>query len=389
MTKNTDKKNEIIWTSDKNRIDPAMYTALSLDTSVVARASYIFDIGVLATLENQTMPVVISEIVDKEITKHLYFQRDEAVNKFKNAIENLYKKKLIPNDDFKQMQDIADKIGDKDPCVMYEHFKLYNDIKEIESNMCKMSDLITTYFNSQPPFDEGKNIKEFPDAIALLSLEAWAKANDKKILVISNDKQWVVYSEGSHHIDVVNDLATGLQEIQIHVGEKQNKIRKIIYHFNQNKNQRWKLFIEDFLINAVPKTYIEKNFTLLKGLTNYVHVKFSEVKYQPRSFFIPIDQIFQNLLVLPSLENATNFIVKIHFNIISTVDVSNDLDNTDVVDRIEVNDFPVFIKAMFCLDGDVLVVNDIPNITNISIDGSIQSELEFTERLYQEFCFGN
>jgi hypothetical protein len=71
------------------------------------------------------------------------------------------------------------------------------------------------YFNSKPPFSEsGKKKSEFPDAIALLSLDAYAKKRGIKILAVSTDADWKSFADQSKHIDVYEDLGETLSVFQ-------------------------------------------------------------------------------------------------------------------------------------------------------------------------------
>src|SRR5260370_35343081 len=80
--------------------------------------------------------------------------------------------------------------------------------------------LMARYFAAAPPFEgSGKKKNEFPDAIALLSLEAWAKAKSKTILAISNDGGWASFAEDSEHIDLGNDLAARLPMLSEHAAQ--------------------------------------------------------------------------------------------------------------------------------------------------------------------------
>jgi hypothetical protein len=78
-----------------------------------------------------------------------------------------------------------------------------------------MKRLIAMYFGPKAPFAESEEKKnEFPDAIALMTLEDWAKKNNKKVLAISGDKGWAQFADDSEWIDVEMDLAAALQELQ-------------------------------------------------------------------------------------------------------------------------------------------------------------------------------
>lgn len=78
-----------------------------------------------------------------------------------------------------------------------------------------MSQLIDLYFNKKPPFhNENPKKSEFPDAIALASLEAWSIKENRKILVVSRDGDWKSFCDQSNRLYLLNDLATALEMFQ-------------------------------------------------------------------------------------------------------------------------------------------------------------------------------
>jgi len=78
-----------------------------------------------------------------------------------------------------------------------------------------VSDVLDCYFNSDPPFHKDNPKKEeFPDAIALLSLEAWAEEEEREIVVVSRDADWIAFCEKSEKLHLVKDLATALALFQ-------------------------------------------------------------------------------------------------------------------------------------------------------------------------------
>lgn len=72
----------------------------------------------------------------------------------------------------------------------------------------KLHDL---YFAAKPPFSKKAEKKsEFPDAMALLSLEHWAETHGGLVLAVSGDGDWKRFAAGSEHIICVPQLATAL-----------------------------------------------------------------------------------------------------------------------------------------------------------------------------------
>jgi len=60
---------------------------------------------------------------------------------------------------------------------------------QLTANDCAVEDVLSDYFNAVAPFEDKKGKKtEFPDAFALASLRAYAKANNRTVIVVVADK---------------------------------------------------------------------------------------------------------------------------------------------------------------------------------------------------------
>jgi len=69
------------------------------------------------------------------------------------------------------------------------------------------ADLLALYFASKPPFGDGRKKNEFPDAISVLSLSAWMKANQTNIYIVSQDNDLVSWCEQTPDAFHVKTLA--------------------------------------------------------------------------------------------------------------------------------------------------------------------------------------
>lgn len=93
----------------------------------------------------------------------------------------------------------------------------------------RTSDVMEAYFQPAPPFSAtGKNKAEFPDAIALMSLERWAKEKNLKIMAVSNDKGWQAFGELSAQIDAHAELKDALAVLQRHAEEATSIARTLL-----------------------------------------------------------------------------------------------------------------------------------------------------------------
>ena len=80
------------------------------------------------------------------------------------------------------------------------------------ANSVDSGELVRRYFGRLPPFASAKESKknEFPDALALISLDVWAKEAGTKVLVVSKDGDWISYCEDSERLVSVKELAQAL-----------------------------------------------------------------------------------------------------------------------------------------------------------------------------------
>lgn len=83
------------------------------------------------------------------------------------------------------------------------------------------------YFAQEAPFEESKK-HEFPDAIALITLEDWAKTNGKKLLAITRDKGWISFCEKSEWIDAEPDVSSALQRFQAHTESARKLVASLL-----------------------------------------------------------------------------------------------------------------------------------------------------------------
>lgn len=196
------------------------YGALTIDTNVFYTYGYKFKNGILSQLakfKDSDMKVIQSDIVHKECLSHIhdyYATQERAVN---SAIQKIQKYSEQESQDIDRRLNRL--ISSIDPKSKTEE-KLNSFYESVGAKVIKSEDyiqinkIIDMYFSFAPPFEENEKKRyEFPDAIALKTLEAWADENDTKVLAISNDKGWIRYAEKSRRIDVIEDLKDALSRL--------------------------------------------------------------------------------------------------------------------------------------------------------------------------------
>jgi intracellular sulfur oxidation DsrE/DsrF family protein len=200
---------------------------------------------------NGPTEVVISIVVANEILKHLTDKTRSA----KDGLEAAYKKAV----DFglrKHEEAIFDEPA-PDPRALakkrLEQFLADIDAHLVSVDDVSMRDLLRKYFASAPPFSTlNKKKNEFPDAIALMSLEAWAMANDKNILAVSGDKDWMAYAEKSERIEVVPHLSDALAMLQEHAEEAEAIVQKMLAGMQTGQREEMKAQFVKRLGDEVP-----------------------------------------------------------------------------------------------------------------------------------------
>ncbi|OJT49555.1 PIN domain-containing protein [Pseudomonas moraviensis] len=204
------------------------FAALSIDTNILRGQRYNFDGGILKQLEQfggSIIPIIQPDVVHREGIKHLTAEIDQNLKSARSSLKAL--SKYIPS--AAPSDNLSEKLNSTTTAFQLatDRFELfYSKIngKVVPASRVNVDELMDLYFNTLPPFENNTEKKsEFPDAVALLSLESWASENDKTMVVVSKDKGWHAYAKESRWLHVVSELPHALSLFQPHT-----KITKII-----------------------------------------------------------------------------------------------------------------------------------------------------------------
>jgi hypothetical protein len=190
--------------------------AIALDTSVFDQFGCNLGYKTLRKLDqfNGTdIAVVFSEIVAGEVKAHIAKAAEESATALKIALGKYRKGWAL---DFDRAAREADLGLNEDPAAFAERqFATFMQtvgatIAPVEGAV-SLADVVRRYFNATSPFSrkEGKK-NEFPDALALLSLETWAEANNTLVMVLSRDSDWMNYAAGSARLFCLENINEGL-----------------------------------------------------------------------------------------------------------------------------------------------------------------------------------
>lgn len=205
----------------KDLLDQGLLSALTVDTSIFDEKGKRLTKGMFTQLTQfgkHPADLIFSDVVIMEMKRHLTEKLKAVKEKFSptliEAWESLGMDRAKIQELFTHLQQALnlEKLCDD----QFENF-----IAESAAIVLKAQDfvsieyLLQMYFGKKPPFDEGNPKKsEFPDAIALQTLESWASQSDRNLLVVSKDGDWKNFCQKSSRLYFVNDLATALELFQ-------------------------------------------------------------------------------------------------------------------------------------------------------------------------------
>lgn len=294
------------------------YDAITLDTNIFHKNAYDFtkeNLLKLQQFKHKYIDFILSNIVAEEIKKHLKQNQIAKKKEFNKALKNSQTYFLLDN---KKLKDIEDLINSQNEEIAWSKFDEYRQECGIQIIYCHEFDILKritdAYFQNKPPFEEtGDKKAEFPDAMALFSLEQWAKENDKKILATSDDNDWKNFAQSSEYIDVVPDLNALIEIVQNQLNNAEAEIIKLDDTLDLNIDAE---FI-NFLILEVSNFIDNADLFTIKADSPYtfyyddVYIEFKNLNLKEDT--IKLLEKNDNSFVI-SLECSTEIDISAHFN---------------------------------------------------------------------------
>ena len=194
------------------------YGAILVDTSIFDNHALKLEkglLGKLAQFKKSPIEYIFPDVIKNEVRSHLEnkikISRSALEKALNDAGDHLFFEGSELNDAKKMLIDSKEIEGLAESRV--EQFIESTGALVLETgNFVSVSDLLISYFSNKPPFAEtGKKKNEFPDAIVLMAVEAWAEQNDVVVLAVAKDGDWQNYCESSARIDYQEDFSRGLE----------------------------------------------------------------------------------------------------------------------------------------------------------------------------------
>ena len=206
----------------KRLVRAGQFEAITLDTSVFDAQGLKLESGLLKQLEqfkDSSTELIISEVVKEELLSHLTKKTKEIKKNIENSLRQAENCWNVEDSKIKQIEQCIFDGYEAEEFVSerFSQFTENTSLEVIESqDYLLVKELMQKYFRSEPPFVEtGKKKNEFPDAIALMSLESWANKNRTKIIAVTHDNDWKSFCENSEYLYCTDDLAGALGLFQL------------------------------------------------------------------------------------------------------------------------------------------------------------------------------
>ncbi|QJQ01547.1 hypothetical protein C798_15265 [Herbaspirillum rubrisubalbicans Os34] len=211
--------------------------ALSIDTSIFD--AYGKDLNGIQfsllkkILRKYSVSLVISDVVWREIRKHLLLELQIKKKKFDSNILGLCH---FVGGDAKEVEALKIRM-EKMPSEKEHCEKILRDFLESSggellkaSDLVELDKIIDDYFEGNSPFQvKGDKKNEFPDAIALNSIRTWSEKTKKNILLISRDDDWVSFCarhDSSQRLYVLKNLESVTEMLIVPDEDTEAEIQK-------------------------------------------------------------------------------------------------------------------------------------------------------------------
>lgn len=238
------------------------YDAITVDTNIFEKENYNLENGILATFEQfatiDGIDFILSEIVYNEIISHMEKNTLSALSDYIKVLKNSYFYKLDDSVTLDKIKDIKAANVQNVVKARIDEYQRKTNFELIPIDGVDAKEVVKTYFEKKPPFSEKKK-EEFPDAFALQSLANWANTNSKKILLISQDKDWLLFCNTNPNMVCVKTIEDAFSILFENKGVALQLLKNIFS--NVYKQDSLYLLIDGTLMEIADRISVELNIT--------------------------------------------------------------------------------------------------------------------------------
>lgn len=356
------------------------YGAIALDTSVYERGGFKFESGILQQLtqfKKSPVKFLQTEIVHKESIAHIAKNIKSSMDEIDRSLNSARRHLSTSEGDIKKAKNLLFS-GFIDPLEVAERkvaafYKASGAVLVEAKKHVDMNRLVEMYFSAFPPFENNKEKKaEFPDAIALLSLESWAIANRTKIVVVSTDAGWKSYCKKSNNFLCLNDLHDALSKFITH-----GKLKEIIKYIHEEelilKSPYFNGQIQSKIISAIeasdPEVFARGSVNSAYEVFSLKYLDHQYVRDSSQNLVIKIVKVLENAIVL-KIEAIVNYEFEVNFNF--RVKDRSERANIYLEDELHVSQEDFRAEILVHLEGNFSDSIIGAEIKNIEIENEIE-----------------
>ncbi|MBG21933.1 MAG: hypothetical protein CMF22_00525 [Idiomarinaceae bacterium] len=188
---------------------------------------------------------VSTSVVEREVKSKIALSVKDAIN----AIQTFRRKaRLLSSLDDEQIKGLFEEISDDDIYKksedVFEEFMKACSTEVVEADQINAEELLSLYFETKPPFGEGKKKAEFPDAISILSLKSYLQ-NDEKIYIVSDDGDLKAFCDEEANFISVESLDKLLDIYTTHTSVRHQQVKQYFIDNEESIKQKITEFLED------------------------------------------------------------------------------------------------------------------------------------------------
>lgn len=278
------------------------YAALTLDSNIFIGHGLNLERGLLGQLQqfsSSPVKLVISEVVFQEVRKHLLEMTKSSRSKLQGALKSARAPFGVTDG---TASDLEDAVFGKRTDAEVVDARLDTFVKTtgalvVAASGIDVDRLLSLYFEADAPFeDNGDKKAEFPDAIALLSLEQWAQEQGTQLLAVSKDAGWLKFAKESGHIDGMEDLADALTYFQPHNAAK-NIIEALRAQIVAGGPSEILNSLSEFISESTNETEVDVEYS------SALHAELDETEVHYKSHSFVLDKTGQPIVDLIRIES--------------------------------------------------------------------------------------
>lgn len=198
------------------------WSAILVDTNIFIKTNFNFNGGHLNRLKSfkdRPEQLIFDEIVCGEVVSRFSKELFSQSAQLKKATKQAFSSKLITNENknFIESLCVSEKEAEEKAELILSRYIDDCGANVVDtSDYANLDDIIDDYFSCKPPFGVREIKKnEFPDALCLNSVLAWAMSENEKVVLVSEDKGWIEFSElHPDYLKVVKNIPEALNTFQ-------------------------------------------------------------------------------------------------------------------------------------------------------------------------------